>query len=246
MELKPYKVIKNIYSSSLPKEIDNESSHTTTYRNVNIEKVSVKDEDGVETIKYKFDMEYYKKEDWLSSQIANLSTSKLDPVIDPSEDLATIIAKKSIILGNRCTEKIESGFDLEIKGEVRHFSISSFDQMNIDTQLSNILNLNMKQVAYHSDGCYCEMFDAEDFIKIAALSKAIILKEQTYVNFVITLIKSYTDVDAIVNFNYGDPLPEELIEKYNTIIMTQIKLFIEAIKFKTGFDLSEFVTAICS
>lgn len=239
-ELRPYKIIRNCISDSYPKDTDIVSSSSTVYKNTNIVKV---DMDGHDV--YKFDVEYYNKPDYIVNEFEMSKTQTIDPIIDPHRELSDVIKKKAKVLANNCTAKIENGFDLEIDGKIKHFSLSVFDQMNIDTQLNNILALGMTKVAYHADGEFCSEFNAIDFIKLASVAKFIILKENTYVNHLIMYIRSLSSAEDVINVQYGDPLQGEALLNFDIIIQSQANIYMEAIKGKgIEINIDEIIAAI--
>ena len=231
------KKFTNLTSYEMPKLIDCDSSSTTVFECVDIKKITRKNEENEDEEVYQYTMNYYNKQDWLAEQLEKSTVSVIDPIIDPSADLAEIIEKKVTILGNRCTETIEAGFECDGK----HYSLSSFDQMDIDAQLSNILNIGMTSVCYHSDNSLCTMYDAKDFLKVACIAKAVILKHKTYVNHLINMVKKMTNIDEIMAVEYGvtELAPGEVKKNYDDIITTQSISFIEAIKNKTGLDFTD-------
>lgn len=236
------KVFKNCISTEMPKTIDATSSQTTVFVNKNITKDIRSNEMGEQEEVYIYDMEYYSKSDWIAEMIEKSSVETIDPIIDPSADLSDIIAKKATILGNRCTEAIEAGFDCDGK----HYSLSVFDQMDIDTQLSSIINLGMTEVAYHADGELCRIYSAEEFLKVACIAKATLLKHRSYVNGLIFMIKKMTNIDEIMEVEYGvtELHPGEIKKNYENVILSQSLSFVETIKNKTGIDFTDLIDEI--
>ena len=232
----------NLTSYEMPKLIDCDSSSTTVFECVDIKKITRKNEENEDEEVYQYTMNYYNKQDWLAEQLAKSTLEVIDPIIDPSADLADIIAKKVTILGNRCTEHIEAGFDCDGK----HYSLSTFDQMDIDAQLSNILNIGLTSVCYHADNTLCTMYTAKDFLKVACMAKAVILKHKTYVNHLISMVKQMDDIDEIMAVEYGvtEVSPGEIKKNYDEIVSTQCIAFVDAIKNKTGLDFSDLLDGI--
>ena len=236
------KKFKDCTSTEMPKNIDASSSQTTVFVYKNIKKSTRVNEMGEEEDVYVYDMEYYNKADWIAEMIEQSTMQTIDPVIDPSAELSDIIAKKATILGNRCTETIEAGFDCDGK----HYSLSVFDQMDIDTQLSSIINLGMTEVAYHADGELCRIYSAEEFLKVACIAKAIILKNRTYVNHLIVMLKKMTNIDEIMAVEYGvtELYPGEVKKNYEDVILSQSLSFVETIKNKTGLDFTDLIDEV--
>jgi len=65
-----------------------------------------------------------------------------------------------------CRQTIEAGFDLELRGETRHFSLSTQDQLNL-ISLSTMAQ-TQSIIPYHADGEECEFYTADEINIIIA------------------------------------------------------------------------------
>jgi len=62
--------------------------------------------------------------------------------------LEFVRSSKISIMSNACHKTIEQGFDLELRGETKHFSLDTQDQLN----LMSLSTLDSYSIPYHADG----------------------------------------------------------------------------------------------
>jgi hypothetical protein len=109
-----------------------------------------------------------------------------------------------------CKQTIENGFDLKlINGEVKHFSLSEADQINISAAHSAILQ-GATGYSYHADGELCTWFSAEDITLLALTASQFKTYQTTYCNHLRHWIKRETDLEVLKNIQYGAELPRDL------------------------------------
>ena len=106
-----------------------------------------------------------------------------------------------------CRQTIEAGFDLDIRGETRHFSLTTQDQLNL-MSLSAMAQ-TQQLIPYHADGEECEFYTADEINEI--ITKATELKNYNtvYYNSLKTYINALETIEEIAAITYGTPIPEE-------------------------------------
>ena len=106
-----------------------------------------------------------------------------------------------------CRHNIEAGIDLEIHGEIRHFSLTTQDQLN----LINLSALSSAQelVPYHADGEECNFYTNEEINQIIDAATKLKIYQTTYYNSLKTYINSLETIEEVAAVEYGIPIPEE-------------------------------------
>lgn len=132
------------------------------------------------------------------------------------QDLMTIAEKKIQEVNADCENVIYRGIDVELSKGTQHFSLTTKDQINIDSLFSTI-TLGATEFPYHVDDTQCEMFSAEDIIKLYIAYKSFVTQQTTYCNMLRTWIKRETN-SVIVTITYGDDLPVDLQEDMNELL----------------------------
>lgn len=133
---------------------------------------------------------------------------KITP-IDPIEQLSFefILNNKLEELSTNCRLTIENGFDLELRGEIRHFSLTTQDQLNL-------MNLNMlaqtqQLIPYHADGEACEFYTPNEINEIIAAANTFKNYQIAYNNSLKAYVNALESVEEISAITYGTPIPEE-------------------------------------
>jgi len=157
------------------------------------------------------------------------SIKKADAIICPSFE--EFKEKKISEISTECNNTIERGFDINIKDEVKHFSLSVQDQINMAVIMQQISSgIITDKVKYHADGELCEDFSIEEFISIVNKSIEFKTYHTTYCNYLMRYIESLTSRSQISTCFYGcslttelnnqfvEFLGEEIINKYINII----------------------------
>lgn len=233
------KLYTDVKSKNRPLELDLESSTTAIYENSNIRVESINvghtQVNGKMTDLYQnmyiYDTMKYTREEWIFEMLKRLNYSLIDPIIDPTADLDTIIYLKGITIKNGCTRKINSGIDVELNGVTEHYSLTPQDQINIDNITSKIIGLNMTKVIFNSDDSYARLYTNQEFLTVSLKAKEFILRETTYCNYMINYIKTLTeeDRDLLLSIKYGDSLPIQLDSEYNELVDTELAEYKERI-----------------
>ena len=121
-----------------------------------------------------------------------------------------------------CEETIFKGVDVALSdGSVKHFSLKTEDQINLNGLLGQINLGNIKPengVPYHADGELCTLFSVVDFTLIANTAMSFILRQTTYCNHLMSYVKSLETRKEVEAVTYGQELTGEFLESYNTII----------------------------
>lgn len=136
-------------------------------------------------------------------EITQLSANELIDSID------NIKARKLNELSEACENYIFDGFDIETTMGIEHFSLEITDQIEIANQLKKVEN-GATHVPYHSDNNACRLFTAEEMIAITTRAELIVTYHRTYFNLLKQAVTQITDVESLMNIQYGIPLHEEL------------------------------------
>ena len=125
-------------------------------------------------------------------------------------------------ISDTCKETIFKGINVTLSdGSVRHFSLKTEDQINLNGLLGQINLGNIKPengVPYHADGEMCTLFSVVDFTLIANTAMSFILRQTTYCNHLMSYVKSLDNVSDVRTVVYGRELTGEFLESYNNII----------------------------
>lgn len=133
-----------------------------------------------------------------------------EPVVVPEEPDTTLEFVRSTKINEMnkaCRQTIESGFDLELRGETYHFSLTTQDQLNI-MNLS-ILVQTQELIPYHADGEETTFYTAEEINQIIAAATQFKTYQTTYYNALKTYINALDTIEDIAAITYGTPIPEE-------------------------------------
>lgn len=129
--------------------------------------------------------------------------------IDPYAqiDINFIRTNKLQEMSITCRTTIEKGFDLELRGETKHFSLDTQDQLNLMSlgQMAQTQSL----IPYHADGEECDFYTAEEINEIIDTANAFKIYHTTYYNALKGYINSLETIEDIVAVTYGMEIPEE-------------------------------------
>ena len=129
--------------------------------------------------------------------------------IDPTEEVSVEFMKSSKIaeMSSTCRATIEAGFDLDIRGEIRHFSLTMQDQLN----LMNLSLMAQTQdlIPYHADGEETTFYAKEEINMIVQAATELKVYNTTYYNALKTYINSLETIEEISAITYGTPIPDE-------------------------------------
>lgn len=131
------------------------------------------------------------------------------PVEDEAPDITLeyVRAGKLKEMSTTCRQIIESGFDIELRGEVHHFSLNTQDQLNL-ISLSAMAQ-TQQLIPYHADGEACIFYTNEEISEIVETATAFKIYHTTYYNALKGYINALNTVETIAAIQYGTPIPEE-------------------------------------
>ena len=142
-----------------------------------------------------------------------------EPYIDPVDvsTLDLIRSTKIKEMSYTCNKIIERGFDIELQGEIHHFSLTVQDQLNLIT-LSSMAAQGIQQIPYHADGELCKFYSPEEINAIVNTATMFKTYHTTYYNGLKAYINSLDNIEDISEITYGIDLPEE----YQTDVWKEI------------------------
>lgn len=140
--------------------------------------------------------------------------SVFDGEIDDDEEEKTLDELKEDkikLMSKTCEDIIHNGVDVLLEsGEVKHFSLSTNDQLNLFGKRVQLEVGNESSVfEYHADGEPCKFFSYSDMSKIIEYSMYYVSFHTTYVNSMFSWIRGCTSKEELDNIVYGMDIPEE-------------------------------------
>lgn len=126
---------------------------------------------------------------------------------NPDETLEYVRAQKLSEMSKTCRNVIEGGFDLELRGEIHHFSLDTQDQLNLISLSAMAQTQSM--IPYHADGEMCIFYTAEEMNDIVATATAFKVYHTTYYNALKGYINALDTIEDIAAITYGTPIPNE-------------------------------------
>ena len=136
----------------------------------------------------------------------------IPPLPEPTDDiqqetLEFIRSSKINEMSYACRKTIESGIDFDIRGETKHFSLTTQDQFNL-ISLSAMAQ-SSAVIPYHADGEACIYYTAEEINQIIAAVNSHKIYHTTYYNALKAYINSLETIEEISSVTYGMPIPDE-------------------------------------
>ena len=131
------------------------------------------------------------------------------PFIDMNDVASVEFIRSSKIneMSYTCRTTIEQGFDIELRGESHHFSLSTQDQLNLMNL--NIMAQTQELIPYHADGEACEYYTATEINQIVKAANDYKIYHTTYFNALKEYINALETIEEIAAITYGTPIPEE-------------------------------------
>lgn len=159
-----------------------------------------------------------------------------DPTPPYEPSFEEVKAQKIAELSSICKANIECGVDIEIDGNIEHFSygILSGDQSNID-DLFEMVKLTGLEQPYHCDGGNCKKYTPEQIVALYIAQKTNKASQTTYYNQLQQYIENtykgelssdITDVKAVM---YGQELTGIYLEGYNDMMEQSQRIISAAI-----------------
>lgn len=129
--------------------------------------------------------------------------------VDPIEEMTLEYVRTSKLnaMSTTCRTTIESGFDLELRGETRHFSLTTQDQLNL-MSLSTFAQ-TQELIPYHADGEECEFYTPEEINQIITTATEFKNYQIAYFNSLKVYINTLDTIETIAAITYGTPIPDE-------------------------------------
>ena len=129
--------------------------------------------------------------------------------VDPLQELTLEFVRESKInaMNYTCRQTIENGFDLIIRGETHHFSLTMQDQLNLMTlkELAKTESL----IPYHADGELSIFYTSEEINDIVSAANTFKIEQTTYYNALKNYINALDNIQDIAAITYGTPIPDE-------------------------------------
>ncbi len=111
-------------------------------------------------------------------------------------------------LSAMCEETIYAGIDVDVSGEVQHFSLTEKDQINLFGKQAQ-LAAGVTQLEYHKDGSLCVFYSAEDMTAIITAAMSFVSYHTTYCNSLFAWLTACTKASEINEIVYGVQIPTE-------------------------------------
>lgn len=127
---------------------------------------------------------------------------------EPEEPSVTFVRSSKINEMSRiCRQTIEAGFDINIRGATRHFSLTTQDQLNLMGLES--LAKTTTEIPYHADGEEVIFYTQDEINAIIAAANSFKIYQTTYHNALKEYINSLETIEEISAIQYGIDIPEK-------------------------------------
>ena len=128
---------------------------------------------------------------------------------DPVDEITLEYVRTNKInqMSRICRTTIESGIDLEIRGETKHFSLTTQDQLNLMS--AQTMAQTQTLIPYHADGEETDFYTNEEINQIAEAAAAFKVQHTTYYNSLKTYINTLETIEEISAITYGVEIPDE-------------------------------------
>lgn len=139
-------------------------------------------------------------------------------IVNPNNmSLEEFKAYHKSVIGDKCTQAIYKGCDVETSLGTKHFSYTAEDQQNVQDLFITILAAQENiSLPYHADGNYCEIFTGFDIISIFSSLSFNKIYQTTYCNILNRMIENQTSINGIKDIVYGmeivNPEDKELLD----------------------------------
>lgn len=130
-----------------------------------------------------------------------------EQVIPDDGTLEFIRQSKIAEMSHQCRKTIEAGIDLELRGETRHFSLDTQDQLNLMSL--GVMAQTQQLIPYHADGETCIFYTAEEISQIVSAATSHKVYHTTYYNALKTYINALESIEEISAIEYGVQIPDE-------------------------------------
>lgn len=134
-----------------------------------------------------------------------------EPVVVPDDEPDMIVefmrTSKEREMNNACRTTIEAGFDLVLRGETHHFSLTTQDQLNLMSLSS--MTQTQELIPYHADGEECTFYTPQEINEILTTASDFKNYQIAYNNALKIYINTLDTIEAIAAITYGTPIPDE-------------------------------------
>lgn len=165
----------------------------------------------VEVDKEEYDafMEAYRAGEEIEEDIDDEEGQEQEPEVNPYDydTIDYIRTQKILSMSQACRHTIEEGFDLELRGETHHFSLTIQDQLNLMSLVATMQTDSL--IPYHADGEETVFYSTNEINQIIAAAQAHKDYQTTYYNSLKAYINSLDTIEAIAAITYGTPIPDE-------------------------------------
>lgn len=131
--------------------------------------------------------------------------------VDPSEVATVDYVQNAKIaeMNAACNMAIENGIDVMLSdGAVKHFSLTTQDQLNLIT-LQSMIAAGETQIPYHADGELCRYYSVEDITTVMDAATAHKTFHVTYFNSLKVYVNALDNISDISAIQYGTIIPDE-------------------------------------
>lgn len=186
-----------------------------------------------------FNTVYLREENTIT--LSNDGSVYTEPEIPDVEDIPVYVptledikAMKINELSAICENQILNGVDVEIEGEIEHFSYKLEDQNELKSAFDLALQTGMS-VPYHSDGNGCKLYTVEQITSLYIAQQTNLTHNKTYFNQMKMYINTLDDMEVVKRITYGEMLTGQYLEDYN-MIMNQAALIIQKVLENGGAE----------
>ena len=131
-----------------------------------------------------------------------------DPVAS-EEDVERVRGYVIDQMSGACENAILAGFDIvDTSGEIRHYSLSIEDQMNL-LSLQNSIEKYGDNIPYHADGCSYRHYTRAEFEEIVDAANAHRLHHCIYFNRLKRYVCDIVVMSELAKVSYGMDIPEQ-------------------------------------
>ena len=155
---------------------------------------------------------------WVEPEPPYVPPTPPEPPVPEPPTVGETLTQKLQEFSEACGQAIEAGVDVEIDGNIEHFSysLSGGDQNNIDDIFNALLNTGYPQY-YHCDGGICKLYDKWQVFAIYATEKGNKMDHTTY----------YNEVSFQLNDKYKDELESkdpDIVAEIQAMVYKEVPL----------------------
>ena len=132
------------------------------------------------------------------------------PVVVPDEpDMLVEYVREAKIkeMSTACRNTIEAGFDIELRGETYHFSLTTQDQLNLMSL--SVLAQTQTLIPYHADGEECTFYTSDEINTLVQKMNELKIYNTAYYNALKEYINSLETIEEIGAITYGTLIPDQ-------------------------------------